>query len=111
VETLADIKNRAAVGARLTVIAQTRQPELVGTTRTITRVLPDGTYRFTSSHTGDEEHTGIWPHPIEVNILDDRTFEYVLPRPARYCIIRLRFEQPRRSRRRAAPRGQVAPGR
>lgn len=110
-ETLADIRSRAVPGAQLKVIAQTRQPGLVGTIRTITRNLSDCSYGFTSSHTGDEEHTGTWPHAIEVNILDPDTFEYVLPEPARYCIIRLRFVPPRRRRRRPrAVAGAAAAG-
>lgn len=97
-ETLADVRRRAVPGAQLEVIEQTRLPGLVGTIRTITRIHSDGSYGFTSSHTGDVEHTGTWPHPIEVNILNGDTFEYVLPRPARYSIIRLRFVARKRSR-------------
>jgi hypothetical protein len=105
VQSLEEIQRRAVVGARLEVVAQTRRPGLVGTVRTITRIGPDGTYAFVSSHTGDEEHTGIWPHPVEVYFRDPDTFEYVLPKPARYCIIRLRFLPP------DAPGGEEAPSR
>ena len=99
-QSLKEIQSRAVVGARLEVVAQTRRPELVGTVRTITRTGPAGTYAFVSSHTGDEEHTVPWPNPFEVYFRDPDTFEYVLPAPARYCIIRLRFlpsDEPGRS--------------
>jgi hypothetical protein len=94
VQSLREVQRRAIVGARLEVVAQTRRPDLVGTVRTITRVGPDRSYGFVSSHTGDEEHTGLWPSAFEVYFRDGDTFEYVLPPPARYCIIRLRFLPP-----------------
>jgi hypothetical protein len=109
VQSLQEIQRRAVVGARLEVVAQTYRRELVGTVRTITRVGRNGTYAFVSSHTGDEEHTGFWPDPFEVYFRDVDTFEYVLPWPARYCIIRLRFlpaeskAAPRRAARRRSP--------
>ena len=102
-QSLKEIQSRAVVGARLEVVAQTRRPELVGTVRTITRIGPDGTYAFVSSHTGDEEHTNPWPNPFEVYFRGPDTFEYVLPAPARYCIIRLRFLPP------AGPGSEAAP--
>lgn len=108
-QSLLEIQRRAVVGARLEVVAQTYRRELVGTVRTITRVGRDGTYAFVSSHTGDEEHMGFWPNPFEVYFRDPDTFEYVLPAPARYCIIRLRFlppdgkGAPRRAARRRSP--------
>jgi hypothetical protein len=106
VQSLLEIQRRAVVGARLEVVAQTYRRELVGTVRTITKAGRDGTYAFVSSHTGDEEHTGFWPDPFEVYFRDPDTFEYVLPEPARYCIIRLRFLPPDR-RGRPRPRGQA----
>ena len=89
-KTLADIKRRATVGARLEVIEQTKRPVLVGTVRTITKVRSDRSYDFTSSNTGDETYCGTWPKASEVRIIDADTFEYNL-RPSRECIIRLRF--------------------
>lgn len=104
-QSLEEVRSRAVVGARLEVVAQTRRPSLVGTVRTITRIGPDGTYAFVSSHTGEQEHTARWPSAFEVYFRGADIFEYVLPEPARYCIIRLRFLSP------AAPGSEEAPSR
>ena len=91
-KTLADIKRRATVGARLEVIEQTKRPVLVGTVRTITKVCSASNYDFTSSHTGDETYNTTWPTARDVRIIDADTFEYDLPRLAKGHIIRLRFQ-------------------
>lgn len=99
-KTLADIKRRAIVGARLEVIGQTKRPVLVGTVRTIIEseiCSRRGTrppeqrrcYDFTSSNTGDEAYCGMWPKASRTRIIDADTFEYDLqPGPG---VIQLRF--------------------
>ena len=88
-KTLADIRRRAAEGARLEVIGQTRRPELVGTVRTIVHATTGPRYTFTSDHADGELYHGTWPKAAEARIIDADTFEYdIKPGPG---VIRLRF--------------------
>lgn len=97
--TLADIKRRAVIGARLEVIEQTRRPVLVGTVRTIMegpahRIEAGSADRrcYDWADEAGEHYCTNWPKAASVRVIDADTFEYDLPHP---CppgnVIRLRF--------------------
>lgn len=92
-KTLADIKRRAVPGARLEVIAQTKRPVLVGTTRIVTKSTPNRWY-FTTDAEGFNDGSELdqpWPKARDTRIIDGDAFEYDLRGPARGHTIRLRF--------------------
>jgi hypothetical protein len=103
--TLADIRRRAAEGARLEVVEQTKRPVLVGTIRTISDNAvcsrhgdrPAGDvrrrcYDWTGNTTETEgNHCTSWPKASQTRILDADTFEYDLPPASKGGHIRLRF--------------------